>query len=320
MLETIDLPGARTTTRLGFGCSGLMGGLSERQSLRLLGTAFDNGVRHFDVAPSYGHGIAERCLGKFLRGKADRVTVTTKYGILPPAQAGLLDVARMVVRPFAAQLPALRRRVGHAAAQFKSAAQFSAAEARQSLDRSLSHLGVDHIDLFLLHDATAEDLRDSDLLEFLEQSRSAGKIAAYGVGTERRNLKSLLERHPRYCHVLQFECSVLDPKPIYPGAFTIHHRAVSGALTLLRHKFQLDTATCRRWSNSINADLADDRLLAAILLRAALVSNLNGMVLFSSRISAHIETNLHVAENPTWTNRAIRLLELITSEHLRQEF
>lgn len=319
MLETIDLPGGRTTTRLGFGCSGLMGGLSERQSLRLLEIAFDNGIRHFDVAPSYGHGRAEHCLGKFLRGKADRVTVATKYGILPPVHAGMLDAVRMVVRPFAAQLPALRHRVAHAVAGLKSQAKFSATEARQSLDRSLKQLGVERIDLFLLHEATADDLHDPALLVFLEQSRTAGKIGAFGVGTERRNLKPLLEHHSQVCHVLQFECSVLDPKPMYPGAFSIHHRAISGALTLLRRKFQLDTAACRRWSNAVNADLADEKMLAAILLRTALLSNLNGMLLFSSRKQAHIETNLRVMENPTWTDRAIRLLELIAAEHLRRE-
>ena len=106
MLETIALPGSgRVTTRLGFGGSGLMGGISERESLRLLETAFDAGIRHFDVAPAYGHGRAERCLGKFLQGKRDQVTVATKYGILPPAQAGLMDMARSVVRPAVAKLP-----------------------------------------------------------------------------------------------------------------------------------------------------------------------------------------------------------------------
>ena len=50
MLETIALPGSdRVTTRLGFGGSGLMGGISERESLRLLETAFDAGIRHHRV-------------------------------------------------------------------------------------------------------------------------------------------------------------------------------------------------------------------------------------------------------------------------------
>src|SRR5665213_3755850 len=95
----------RETTRLGFGGAGLMGRLSERESLRLLETAYDAGIRHFDVAPSYGHGMAERCLGKFLRGKIDQVTVATKYGILSPQRAGLLDIARNVTRPVLRRLP-----------------------------------------------------------------------------------------------------------------------------------------------------------------------------------------------------------------------
>jgi len=133
MLETIAFPGSgRVTTRLGFGGSGLMGGLSERDSLRLLETAFDAGIRHFDVAPAYGHGQAEGCLGEFLRGKRDQVTVATKYGILPPAQAGLLEMVRSVVRPAVARLPAVRKRVARVAAGLRAKASFSAEEARRS--------------------------------------------------------------------------------------------------------------------------------------------------------------------------------------------
>ena len=45
--------------RLGYGTSGLHGGLSKRPSLRLLEAAFDAGVRHFDTAPMYGLGDSE---------------------------------------------------------------------------------------------------------------------------------------------------------------------------------------------------------------------------------------------------------------------
>src|SRR5665213_2548596 len=83
MLERIALPvSGRVTTRLGFGGSGLMGGLSERESLALLETAYDAGIRHFDVAPVYGHGMAEHCLGNFVRGKTDQGTGATKHVIL----------------------------------------------------------------------------------------------------------------------------------------------------------------------------------------------------------------------------------------------
>jgi aryl-alcohol dehydrogenase-like predicted oxidoreductase len=66
----------RSTTRLGFGCSSVMGSLNRRDSLRMLASAFDAGIRHFDVAPMYGYGEAEVCLGEFL-----------KHHPVPPAPA-----------------------------------------------------------------------------------------------------------------------------------------------------------------------------------------------------------------------------------------
>lgn len=317
MLETIELPGsACRTTRLGFGGSGLMGGLSERESLRLLETAFDAGIRHFDVAPSYGHGMAERCLGKFLHGKSDQVTVATKYGIVPPQRAGLLNAAWNVVRPVARLLSAVRTRAARAAAGLNSKAHFSAEEAGRSLDNSLRELGLERVDLWLLHEATAKDLDNSDLLAWLEQMRRQGRIGMFGLGTQRSHLDALWNRHRGYCRVLQFEGSVLDVAPDFPGAFCIHHRAVAGAAGAIRESFARDPQLCRRWSSAIDADLEDSQVLAALLLTAVLSSNPDGIVLFSSRIPAHIQANVRTADDPAWVARSQRFLELFRSSSL----
>ena len=276
------------TTRLGFGGSGLMGGISERESLKLLETAFDAGIRHFDIAPAYGHGQAERCLGKFLQGKRDQVTVATKYGILPPAQAGLMKMARSVVRPAVAKLPAVRQRVAQAAAGMRSKAKFSAEEAGKSLEQSLQQLGVERIDLWLLHEAIAEDLDDSDLLPFLRHAQQRGLIGAYGVGAERERAHDVWERHRDYCKVLQFEWSVLEGKEAsFPGAFVIHYRAISGAFDMLRRFLQPDSDRCREWSNVVDLDLSDAKLLAESCCRRLWRRTRRAGVVFFSSSTAH---------------------------------
>ncbi|MFX6040902.1 aldo/keto reductase, partial [Acinetobacter baumannii] len=59
--------------RLGFGCAPMLGRVGRKDSLRALAIAYDNGIRHFDVARSYGFGEAEALLGEFLAGKRQHV-------------------------------------------------------------------------------------------------------------------------------------------------------------------------------------------------------------------------------------------------------
>lgn len=327
MIEQIALPGmGRLTTRIGFGGSGLMGGLSERESLRLLETAWDAGLRHFDVAPSYGHGQAERCMGKFLRNKREQATVTTKYGIVSPSQTSLRGMAqrvlRPVLRPVVRHFPDLRKRVAQAAAENKTKARFCAEDARRSLEHSLRELGVERIDLWLLHEATAEDLDGSDLLQLLQQSQGEQLICTYGIGGERSRIETVWLRHPEYCPVVQFEWSVLDasvPHAIFLGAFCIHHRVISGALPVLNAWFTQNDSLCRRWSDAVDANLFQQDVLAALLLQATLITDPQSMVLFSSRVPEHIHANLRRLGEPGWSMRARRFRELIDAEVRRSD-
>ena len=70
-------------SRFIFGTAGLFnaGGLKRR--LELLESAFDQGVTHFDTAPYYGFGAAERAMKPFL-ARHPEATVTTKVGIYSP--------------------------------------------------------------------------------------------------------------------------------------------------------------------------------------------------------------------------------------------
>ena len=179
-MEKIRLASSgRETTRLGYGCSSIMGALGRRQSLRLLEAAYDAGIRHFDVAPMYGYGEAESCLGD-LRARHDDITITTKYGIAPPKRGGMLRTARRIVGPVLQRVPALKRRLTRAAGAVAAPAEksrFSADEARASLENSLRALRTNFIDAWLLHEAEASDLSDNSLLDFLHdavaQKRSA---------------------------------------------------------------------------------------------------------------------------------------------------
>jgi aryl-alcohol dehydrogenase-like predicted oxidoreductase len=322
-MERIELgTTGRTTTRLGFGCSSLMGAMGRKESIAMLEAAFDAGIRHFDVAPMYGFGQAESCLGEFLsRHRAD-VTVTTKYGIPPAKNQGLIGVARMLARPVVKALPGLKRglsNVASRATQPAEKASFTAAQAKESLERSLTELRTDHIDVWLLHEVTAGDLRDDGLLRLLENSVASGKIGSFGVGSEREKIGPLLAGRPEYCRTVQFEWSVMDAPVDAMKSFRIHHRALTENFRELHVGLVQDKARSARWSEQVGADLCDGEVLASLMLKAALVENSQSIILFSSKSAEHIQHNADVAGDVTLEAPARRLYALVQSEISMQD-
>ncbi len=310
----------RATTQLGFGGSGLMGGISERESLLLLETAYDVGVRHFDVAPSYGHGAAERGLGKFLQGKKDSVTVTTKYGIEPPTHAGALDLARTILRPVirlaSKRLPSLRQRAASAAAGLKGRSNFSTQQAAASLDRSRRELGLERIDLWLLHEATAADLEGNELLDFLQEQVRLGRIGTFGVGGDVGNLPALWQHRPAFCRVLQFDWPgfTRDASTTFPGAFLIHHRLVQQSFSRLSALMARDPLIWKRLTLALTLGESPvgHAQMAGLLMNAALFTCPDRMLLFSSRSPEHILANVRAAAAPGGRHRAEVLRQIFS--------
>ena len=307
----------RITSQLGFGGSSLMGAAGRKESLALLEHAFDAGIRHFDVAPMYGYGAAEGCLGEFLARHPGQITVTSKYGIPPPANQGLLRAARRVIGPVLSHFPSAKKRLTSAANTVTAAepkVPFTAAAASASLDLSLTHLRTDRLDLWLLHEAEASDLNDEALLHFLQNAVAKGKIGAFGCGSSADKIPALLAQRPAFCPVLQFEWSVLD-KPLDPrSAFTLRHRALTANFAGLNAALREDAALSRRWSTEIDADLAQPGTLASLMLKAALVYNPTSILLVSSRNRGHITENVRVAGDDSLAAPARKLYTVAQRE------
>jgi D-threo-aldose 1-dehydrogenase len=68
------------TTVLGFGGGNLLRLLSAAQRAQALRATYDVSVRHFDVAPMYGLGLAESEIGRLARGRRDAITIAAKSG------------------------------------------------------------------------------------------------------------------------------------------------------------------------------------------------------------------------------------------------
>jgi D-threo-aldose 1-dehydrogenase len=307
----------RRTTRLGFGCSSLMGATGRRDSLRLLESAFDAGIRHFDVAPMYGYGEAESCLGEFLQRHRAEVTVTTKYGIPPAKNSPLIGLARRVAGPIVKNLPGLKRKlvgVANAATRNDEKATFTAAQAKASLERSLVGLRTGHIDVWLLHEVEARDLQDDELLQFLEGQVKQGIVGTFGIGSGGDKVAALLADRPAYCRTLQYEWSVLDAPIPSAEPFRIHHRALTGNFRSLHAALVQRKEICGRWSASTNTDLSNAENLAHLMLKASLIMNPSSVILFSSKQPRHVQANVRIAGDNSIESSARQLYHLVQTE------
>src|ERR1700757_1478061 len=107
-MTEIFLPGLVVRTpAVGFGCSSLTC-TDPSNANRVLQTAFDAGVRHFDTARYYGYGEGEGILGRFLKNRRSEVTISTKFGIDPPRRTTALGVGLYIGRRIVRLLPGMR--------------------------------------------------------------------------------------------------------------------------------------------------------------------------------------------------------------------
>ncbi|MDG9725006.1 aldo/keto reductase [Streptomyces sp. DH41] len=165
-------------TALGFGAAavgGLYEDVGEEEAAAAVDAAWEAGVRYFDTAPHYGLGLSERRLGEALGARPrDTFTLSTKVGrILVPHEGGGDDLAH----GFA--VPATHRRRW----------DFSADGVRRSLEDSLTRLGLDHVDLVLLHDPDDhEEQAFREAYPALEELRAQGVVRAIGAGMNRTRM------------------------------------------------------------------------------------------------------------------------------------
>jgi D-threo-aldose 1-dehydrogenase len=168
-------------TPLGFGAApigNLFTPVGDDDARAAVDTAWDAGVRFFDTAPLYGHGLSERRLGAALRARPrSDYAIATKVGRLlvpdrdPPADG------------YVATPP------------FRPEFDFSHDATVRSLAESLERLGQGRVDVLHVHDP--DDHADEALrgaFPALRRLRAEGVIGAIGAGM---NQSAVLTRFVR---------------------------------------------------------------------------------------------------------------------------
>ncbi len=144
--------------------------------------ALAEGVNFFDTAPLYGAGRSERLLGTALRGvPRDSYIISTKVGRLVEPDGSI---------PFAYSRDAVLR----------------------SIEESLARLGMDRIDILLIHDP--DDHRQEALetaFPVLADLRSQGVIGAIGSGMNQWQMLAHFARNADFdCFLLAGRYTLLE--------------------------------------------------------------------------------------------------------------
>ena len=157
-------------TRLSLGTAplaGLFKSVDVSESDELIHTALDNGMNYFDTAPLYGHGLAEERLGRIL-------SIVTKPFVLQTKVGRVLNWVEK-----ADPVPWFPDADPHIQPVF----DYSADGIKRSLDESLKRLGVDQIDIALMHDAENHISEAINIAyPVLADLKRQGIIKAIGIG------------------------------------------------------------------------------------------------------------------------------------------
>jgi D-threo-aldose 1-dehydrogenase len=162
------------TVRLGLGCAqlgNLYVEIGDEHAAAIVDAAWAAGVRYFDTAPHYGLGLSERRLGAALRGRPrEEYRVSTKVGrLLVPNPEG------------ADRYPDGMFRVR---ADHRREWNFTGDGVRRSLEESLRRLGLDRVDILLIHDPEDHaEVAVRQAYPALHELRSQGVVKQIGVGS-----------------------------------------------------------------------------------------------------------------------------------------
>ncbi len=126
------------------------GKTDDNESKKAILKAIERGINFFDTADFYGLGHSEELLGEVLRDKWNDITLATKVGheLLPDGRINLNYTKDYILN---------------------------------ACEKSLKRLRKDYIDVYQLHSAKVEHLKNGECIEAMEILKQQGKIRFWGI-------------------------------------------------------------------------------------------------------------------------------------------
>jgi D-threo-aldose 1-dehydrogenase len=171
--------------------------VSDADAEATLAAGWSAGIRFYDTAPLYGFGLAERRLGAFLRQQPrESYVISTKVGRLlraPDGAAAEDDYYKSGQRE-------------------RPVFDFSHDGVMRSVEESLMRLGLDRVDVLLVHDPDDHyDDAVAGAFRALQRLRSEGTVKAIGAGMNQSEMPvRFAEAVPVDCFLLAGRYTLLD--------------------------------------------------------------------------------------------------------------
>ena len=184
--------------------------VSEEASQAMIDSAWNAGIRFYDTAPMYGHGLSELRLGHALRWRPrDEFVLASKIGrILKPARRGTIDFA-----PWCDAAP------------FEMSFDYSYDGTMRAFEDSLQRLALERIDIVYIHDidrfTRGEEQPDvfrtamDGSWRALARLRDEGVVKAIGVGVNEWEVcHAALTQRDFDCFLLAGRYTLLEQEPL----------------------------------------------------------------------------------------------------------
>lgn len=184
--------------------------ISDASAAELVDQAWALGLRTFDTAPLYGHGLSELRLGRALQGRtrADYVLSTKAGRVLTPADPSTID-SGLWKEP----------------APFAAAFDYSYDGIMRSVEDSLKRLLTDHLDIVYMHDIDRythggnqpEMFRQAvdEGFPALVKLRDEGVVSAIGIGVNEADVcLAGIKETDADCVLLAGRYTLLEQEPL----------------------------------------------------------------------------------------------------------
>jgi len=304
---------ALEVTAMGFGTAPIGNQfrvVPEDDSRAVIKGAWDAGLRYFDTAPMYGHGLAEHRLGEGLRAyPRNDYVLSTKVGrMLRPVPAGGLT------SPFWLEMP-----------PFEIIHDYSYDAVMRSVEDSMQRMGQSRFDILFIHDIDVwthgpelqkqhfRTAMDSGY-KALDKLRSEGVVSAIGVGcNEWQVCEAALRERDFDCFLLAGRYTLLEQDAldtflplceergvaiVLGGGFNsgvlatgpvkgAHYNYAEAPETILEQVRKIEAA-CKEYNVPMKA-----AALQFVLAHPAIPTNIPG-----TRTKTHLDENLALIRHP----------------------